>query len=84
MKIIRCLLRHRFVSLNICENEIPACRFRGSRIWNTIYELCNQIMLNPSEIDIVKPGKCKDFIKLEKYKRKKDDRNYDLRYMRKV
>ena len=84
MKIARCLFRHRFVSLSMCENEIPTCKYRGLRIWNTIYELSSQVVLNPSEINIVKPGKCKEFIKLERCKRKRNDREYDLRYVREL
>ena len=84
MKITRCLFRHRFVSLNMCEKEIPNCRYRGSRTWNTVYELGRQLSKNYSEIDIVRPRKCENFIKLEGYKRNRNVRNYDLRHVRKM
>lgn len=84
MKIVRCLFRHRFVSLNMCEREIPNCKYRGLRLWETIYELARQLAKNPSEIDVIRPMKCEDFIKLEGYKRKRNDRNYDLRHMREM
>jgi len=84
MKIVRCLFRHRFVSLNMCEREIATCRYRGSRVWGTIYELSGQLSKNPSEVDVIKPMKCRNFIKLEGYKRNRNDRNYDLRHVRKM
>ena len=82
--ITRCLFRHRFVSLNMCKSEIPTCKYRGTREWKTIYELCGQLLKNPSEVEVVKPMRCRSFIKLEGYKRKRNERDYDLRHVRKM
>jgi len=84
MKITRCLFRHKFVSLNMCEREIPACRYRGSRTWETIYELSRQLSKKPSEVNVIRPMRCENFIKLEGYKRNRNGRNYDLRHVRKM
>jgi hypothetical protein len=68
----------------MCEREIANCKYQGSRVWNTIYELCRQLTVNPSEVEVVKPFKCAKFIKLEGYKRTRNDRDYDLRNVRKM